>query len=190
MSQENTSKQYDAAVQKCRDIFEKKSKDYGGIKSVMILREIPLLDQIFIKLSRVRTLQEKERRKEEKKVSDKKDAEFMGVINYSICALMRRKHGDELLTMSIEALMGLYDTIIVEIRDLMLAKNSDYGEAWRDMQQESFVDLSLAKLFRVKSIHDNNEQLLVSEGVEANFHDIVNYNIFALILIDEGKHTA
>lgn len=190
MNNENTLKQYDEAVKKCRDIFEKKSQDYGGQKAVSILREISLLDQIYIKLKRVRTLQEKEVRKEEKKVADKKDTEFMGVINYCICALMRRKHGDELLSMKIESLMELYDTIITEIRDLMLAKNSDYGEAWRDMKQESFVDLSLQKWFRVEAIHDNNEQLLASEGVAANFHDIVNYNIFALILIAEGKHTA
>lgn len=184
----NTLEQYNQAVKRCRDLFEKKSTDYGTYP-LMILREISLVDQIFIKLARVRTLQEKERKKEEKKVSDTKSDDIIGTINYCIIALMRRKHGDDLLNMKTDEIMVLYDTFITQIRDLMLAKNSDYGEAWRDMKQESFIDLSLAKLHRIQSIHNNNEQLLASEGVNANYHDIVNYNIFALILIAEGKHT-
>ena len=190
MDNEKTLQQYNDELKKCRDIFEKKSKDYGGQKAVSILREESLFDQIYIKLSRIRTLQEKEKRKEEKKIGDTKITEFIGIINYNICALMRRKHSDKLLDMTLEELMSLYDSITGEIRDLMIEKNSDYGEAWRQMKQQSFVDLSLQKLFRIEAIHANDEKLLASEGVDANFHDIVNYSIFGLILITEGKHTA
>lgn len=185
----NTLEQYNQAVKRCRDLFEKKSTDYGTYP-LMILREISLVDQIYIKLARVRTLQEKERKKEEKKVADTKDDDIIGTVNYCIIALMRRKHGDNLLNMKTDEIMELYDSFVTQIRDLMLAKNSDYGEAWRNMKQESFIDLSLAKLYRIQSIHNNNEELLASEGVNANYHDIVNYNIFSLILIAEGKHTA
>ena len=183
-----TAWEYDNAVQSARSIFMKKLHDYGGLEATAHLREPSLLDQIYIKLARLATLQDKEIRGEMQKIQDSKQSEFQGVINYCIIALMRRGLGATLLQKSHEEITKLYDEKVEEIKSLMLAKNSDYGEAWREMVQMSYVDLSLVKIARVKSIMALKEKTKASEGIDANYHDIVNYCIFALIMIMEGKH--
>jgi Nucleotide modification associated domain 1 len=184
-----TEWEYDNAIQSSRSIFMQKLHDYGGLEATAYLRESSLLDQIYIKLARLATLQDKEIRGEKQLIQDSKQSEFKGVINYCIIALMRRGLGSELLQKSHEEITKLYDGKVEEIKSLMLAKNSDYGEAWRFMQQTSYVDLSRVKIARVKSIMALKEKTKASEGVDANYHDIVNYCVFALIMIMEGKHT-
>lgn len=181
--QMNTIEQFDTAVQKCRDIFIKKTTDYGT--SWRVLRTISIIDQIFIKAQRIRTIQEKG----VQRVGDDVTGEFIGMVNYSVIGLIQ----DELKTDAIEDLPvaqveQLYDEKIAFVKKIMLDKNHDYGEAWRDMSQQSFVDLILMKLLRVRQILANDRRTLISEGIDANFTDIINYSLFALILIDEGKH--
>jgi hypothetical protein len=181
--QMNTIEQYDAAVQKCKDIFIKKTADYGT--SWRVLRTISVIDQIFIKAQRIRTIQEKGTQR----VGDDVTGEFIGMVNYCVIGLIQ----DELKTETIEDLPvaqveQLYDEKIAFVKKIMLDKNHDYGEAWRDMSQESFTDLILMKLLRVRQILANDRKTLISEGIDANFTDIINYSLFALILIKEGKH--
>jgi predicted nucleotide modification protein, DUF1599 family len=173
----NTNAQYDSVVRSCRDIFIKKTKDYGT--SWRVLRPISILDQLFIKAQRIRTIQEKKTQL----VSDDIRDEFRGMVNYSVIGLIQLSLGhDAIEDIEVEQVEKWYDEKIAETKALMQKKNHDYGEAWRSMSQESFVDLILMKLMRMRQIIANDGKTLVSEGLDANYHDIINYSLFALIL--------
>ncbi len=179
---QNTSKQYDAVVATCRSLFINKMKDYGS--AWRILRLPSLTDQIFIKAQRIRKLQENGVRK----VDEDEKSEFIGIINYSIMALIQLKNGVVAQPdLGVEEAAELYDENIAETKALMMNKNHDYGEAWRDMRVSSLTDLIIQKLLRVKQIEDNKGQTLVSEGIDANYQDMINYSIFAMILMNEGE---
>ncbi|WP_304035237.1 DUF1599 domain-containing protein [Mesonia mobilis] len=176
---QNTSTQYDAIIEKCRDLFLKKMKDYGC--AWRILRLPSLTDQIFIKAQRIRGLQENA----ERKVDEGEVPEFIGIINYSIMALIQLEKGVvEQPDLGDEEATQLYDKMVAATKQLMENKNHDYGEAWRDMRVSSLTDLILQKLLRVKQIEDNKGKTLVSEGIDANYQDMINYSIFALILLE------
>jgi len=177
----NTSKQFDAIIDTCRSLFINKMKDYGS--AWRILRLPSLTDQIFIKTQRIRGLQQNE----VQKVDEGQASEFIGVINYSIMALIQLEKGVvEQPDLNLEKATEAYDKQIVETKQLMMDKNHDYGEAWRDMRISSLTDLILQKLLRVKQIEDNKGKTLVSEGIGANYQDMINYAVFALILLDEN----
>jgi hypothetical protein len=179
----STNQQYDQAVRSCKDIFLKKTKDYGT--SWRVLRIISIADQLFIKAQRIRTLQQKK----EQRVGDDKTSEFKAMVNYGVIGLIQLSlHSDTVEELTIEETEKWYDEKIAEARATMLDKNHDYGEAWRSMSQESFVDLILMKILRIRQIVANDGKTLVSEGIDSNFIDIINYSLFALILIAEGKH--
>ena len=178
----DTSAQYDHAIAICRDIFSKKTADYGT--AWRILRPSSLTDQLFIKASRIRSIEEKG----EAKVDDPIDLEFVGIINYSIMAMVQLDHPTmDDLHVDTEKVLSWFDKYTTETKNLMQAKNHDYGEAWRDMRVSSMTDLILMKLLRIKSIEENDGKTLISEGLDANYMDIVNYAVFALILLDEQK---
>ncbi|NND15999.1 MAG: DUF1599 domain-containing protein [Eudoraea sp.] len=178
----HTSAQFDAVITQCRELFVKKMQDYGS--AWRILRLPSLTDQIFIKAQRIRSLQEKsERRVDEGEVS-----EFMGIINYSIMALIQLELGVvEQPDIETEEATVLFDKQVAIAKELMEDKNHDYGEAWRDLRISSLTDLILQKLMRVKQIEDNEGKTLVSEGIEANYLDMINYAIFAMIHINEPQ---
>ena len=177
----DTSQAYDRIIHQCRDLFQKKMKDYGA--AWRILRLPSLTDQIFIKAQRIRSLQEKQ----ERKVDEGERSEFIGIINYAIMALIQLEKGVvEMPDLELEEALALYDAHIGRTKALMEAKNHDYGEAWRDMRVSSLTDLILQKLLRVKQIEDNLGHTEVSEGVDANYQDMINYAVFALIHIAEG----
>ena len=177
-----TNQQYDKAVLSCKDIFIKKTIDYGT--SWRCLRIISITDQIFIKAMRIRTIQEKKAQK----VGDDINAEFKGIVNYGVIGLIQLKMDDtQPQELNAETVSTLYDENLAFARNTMLDKNHDYGEAWRDMSQESYVDLILMKLSRIRQILTNEGKTIISEGIDANFVDIINYALFGLILIDEGK---
>ncbi|MEZ4809345.1 MAG: DUF1599 domain-containing protein [Allomuricauda sp.] len=179
---QQTSQQYDAVIHTCRELFLKKAKDYGT--AWRILRLPSLTDQIFIKAQRIRSLQQKEVRK----VDEGEQSEFIGIINYAIMALIQLKKGvAELPDMTAEEAVALYDEEVAITKKLMEDKNHDYGEAWRDMRVSSLTDLILQKLLRVKQIEDNKGETLVSEGIDANYQDMVNYAVFALIHLSENS---
>jgi len=179
----NTAEEYDQETGKAREIFYKKSKDYGT--AWRILRPSSLTDQLFIKASRIRSIEEKG----SQRVNESIEVEFIALINYSIMALIQLESpfhfGEE--DIELEKLMQLYDKHITETRTLMLDKNHDYGEAWRDMRVSSMTDLILMKLLRIKQIEDNDGKTLISEGLDANYQDILNYSAFALIKISNEK---
>jgi hypothetical protein len=179
----STEQQYDEALLSCSEIFIKKTRDYGT--SWRVLRIISITDQIFIKAKRIRTIQEKK----VQRVGDDIQSEFKGIVNYGIIGLIQLKMGtdgvEELATEKVEQHYRFYAQ---QARDIMLNKNHDYGEAWRDMSQESFTDLILMKLKRIRQILSNDGKTIASEGIDANFIDIINYALFALILIEEKKH--
>ena len=193
-----TNQQYDQEIRTCRDIFVQKTKDYGT--SWRVLRPISITDQLFIKAKRIRTLQETK----EQKVGEDKAGEFRAMVNYGVIGLIQlsiehettRKRSDLRAAqetsedLPVEAATRWYDENIALARTTMIAKNHDYGEAWRDMSQESFTDLILMKLLRIRQIIANDGKTLISEGIDSNFIDIINYSLFALILIAEGKHTS
>ena len=173
---QKTSEQYDAVIQVCRDLFQKKMKDYGS--AWRILRLPSLTDQIYIKAQRIRGLQENDVRK----VDEGEKSEFIGIINYSIMALIQLEKGIvDQPDLSTEEAIKLYDSHTTNTKSLMENKNHDYGEAWRDMRVSSLTDLILQKLLRVKQIEDNEGKTLVSEGIDANYQDMVNYAVFAII---------
>jgi hypothetical protein len=175
-----TSAQYQAELDKCRSLFLKKTSDYGT--AWRILRTSSLTDQIFIKAQRIRTIQESG----ENKVGEAIEDEFLGIVNYGIMALIQlEKNGEGDLELPLEEVTGLYDHHAKITFDLMMKKNHDYGEAWRDMRVSSLCDLILMKILRVKQIEDNEGATLVSEGVDANYMDMINYAIFALIKMSE-----
>jgi len=172
----NTSQQYDAIISICRDLFTKKTKDYGT--AWRILRLPSLTDQIYIKAQRIRSLQENEVRN----VNEDETSEFIGIINYCIMALIQIEKGiADQPDLNYDEAVSLYDTKIALTKQLMEDKNHDYGEAWRDMRVSSLTDLILQKLLRVKQIEDNKGKTLVSEGIDANYQDMINYSVFALI---------
>ena len=179
---QNTSKQYDEVIETCRNLFNKKMKDYGS--AWRILRLPSLTDQIFIKAQRIRSLQQNDIRK----VEEGEVSEFIGIINYCIMALIQIELGvveqPDLSNSDAEKLYIKHTSIT---KQLMMDKNHDYGEAWRDMRVSSLTDLILQKLLRVKQIEDNAGKTLVSEGIDANYQDMVNYAVFALIHLGEPK---
>ncbi|UEG49398.1 DUF1599 domain-containing protein [Ferruginibacter lapsinanis] len=179
----NTNQQYDKAISACQDIFIKKTKDYGT--SWRVYRTISIVDQIYIKAKRIRTIQEKG----EQKIGDDILSEFKGILNYAIIGLIQLDlQKDETDELPVELVDKMYSEKVGIAKKLMLDKNHDYGEAWREMSQESFADLILAKLLRIKQILVNDGKTIISEGIDANYYDIINYAAFALILIEEGKH--
>ena len=180
----NTNQQYDAAVRSAEDIFLKKTRDYGT--SWRVYRIISVADQIYIKAKRIRTVQEKG----EQKIGDDIISEFKGILNYGIIGLIQLGINDEELEeLPVQTVEQLYNEKIAIAKKLMLDKNHDYGEAWREMSQESFVDLILAKILRIKQIIANKGETIISEGIDANFYDIINYAVFGLILIEEEVHS-
>lgn len=177
---EPTTEQYDSVLANCEALFKKKTSDYGT--AWRILRTSSLTDQIFIKASRIRTLQEVG----ESKVDEGIVPEFIGIVNYSLMALIQCElPKDHPLEMPVLEANEMFSKAAKQTRDLMLRKNHDYGEAWRDMRISSLTDLILMKLLRVKQIEDNDGNTIVSEGIEANYMDIANYALFALILNEE-----
>lgn len=176
----NTSLQFDEQIKKCRDIYQKKTQDYGT--SWRVLRPKSLTDQLFIKAQRIQTLEEAKTQM----VEDNIEGEFIGLVNYAIMGLIQMELKDYAsLELSETEAVSLYDKHATEIKELMLAKNHDYGEAWRNMRVSSFTDLILMKLLRIKQIEDNEGKTLISEGIDAGYSDIVNYSIFALIKLNE-----
>ncbi|MBQ4914312.1 DUF1599 domain-containing protein [Maribacter sp. MMG018] len=178
---QKTGEQYDAVIKVCRELYEKKMRDYGC--AWRILRLPSLTDQIFIKAQRIRSLQENEVRK----VDEGEVSEFIGIINYAVMALIQLELGvADQPDLTPEEAIDLYKKHIAVTKELMLNKNHDYGEAWRDMRVSSLTDLILQKLLRVKQIEDNKGKTLVSEGIDANYQDMINYAVFALIHLKLG----
>jgi hypothetical protein len=178
----NTSKEYDTVIATCRALFINKMQDYGC--AWRILRLPSLTDQIYIKAQRIRSLQENEVRK----IDEDETGEFMGIINYAIMALIQLELGvADQPDLSVKNATELYDAKVKLTKDLMEDKNHDYGEAWREMRVSSLTDLILQKLLRVKQIEDNKGKTLVSEGIDANYQDMINYSVFALILMGFGN---
>ena len=176
----NTSQEYDKIVDGCRSLFINKMSDYGS--AWRILRLPSLTDQIFIKAQRIRSLQQNQMRK----VDEDEAGEFIGIINYSVMALIQLELGVvEQPDLKLAEATQLYDKKIQLTKTLMENKNHDYGEAWREMRVSSLTDLILQKLLRVKQIEDNQGKTLVSEGIDANYQDMINYSIFALILMQK-----
>ncbi|MFC5044270.1 DUF1599 domain-containing protein [Aquimarina hainanensis] len=179
---QDTSIQYDKIIHQCRDLFVKKMKDYGS--AWRILRLPSLTDQIFIKAQRIRSLQENAVRK----VDEGEISEFIGIINYSVMALVQVEKGiADQPDLSPGEAEKLYDKHVGITKELMMNKNHDYGEAWRDMRVSSLTDLILQKLLRVKQIEDNKGKTLVSEGIDANYQDMINYAVFAMIHLGKAK---
>lgn len=179
---QRTLQQYDNILEQCRELFEKKTKDYGT--AWRILRPTSLTDQLYIKAKRIRGIEQTG----VQKVDEGVESEYMGLINYSLMAIIQHTiPEEEPLELGIKKALDLYDENSLATRQLMIAKNHDYGEVWREMRISSLTDLILMKLLRVKQIEDNDGHTLVSEGLVANYQDIINYSIFALIKIEEQK---
>ncbi|WP_372744961.1 DUF1599 domain-containing protein [Lutibacter sp.] len=178
---QQTSKQYDEVIEKCRSLYSNKLKDYGC--AWRILRLPSLTDQIFIKAQRIRQLQQNSTRK----VDEGEVSEFIGIINYSIMALIQLEKGVvDQPDLQVNEAIDLYDKHVAITKKLMEDKNHDYGEAWRDMRVSSLTDLILQKLLRVKQIENNKGKTIVSEGIDANYQDMINYAVFALIHLKEN----
>ena len=175
----NTSQEFDSVIAVCRSLFLKKTKDYGT--AWRILRLPSITDQLFIKAQRIRTLEEKKI----SKVGEGIIPEYIAIINYCVIAMMQAEMDEnEANEIELERVERMFDEKVKETKDLMFAKNHDYGEAWRDMRISSLTDLILQKIFRVKQIEDNLGATVVSEGVNANYQDMLNYAVFALIKLD------
>ncbi len=176
---DKTLKEYKHVMATCSEIFEKKTKDYGT--AWRILRLPSITDQIFIKAQRIRSIQEKGMQKVEEDIT----SEFIGIINYCIIALMQiTLNKDDRMDIPYEDLASIYHQIIDENLELLTNKNHDYGEAWREMRVSSITDIILMKLLRVKQIEDNKGVTIISEGIGANYQDMINYAVFALIKLD------
>ena len=173
----STIKGYKKVIDKCKDIFIKKSQDYGS--AWRILRVPSLTDQIFIKAQRIRSIQEKQ----SKKIDENIDSEFIGIINYCLMAIIQIEYKNNDIEIEIEKLEKLYDKYSKETMSLLENKNHDYDEAWKEMRVSSMTDIILMKLYRTKQIESNNGKTLISEGVKANYQDIINYSVFCLIKI-------
>lgn len=179
---QQTSKQYDQVIEQCRQLFVNKMKDYGP--SWRILRPRSVTDQIFIKAKRIRTLEISQT----SMVGEDMWPEFIGIINYGIIGLIQLKLGfSDVIDIDKERALQLYDKYIAETKQLMIAKNTDYGEAWRYMRVSSYTDLILTKIQRTKEIENHNGETLVSEGIDANYQDMINYAVFALIKHNEQQ---
>lgn len=178
-----TEAQFDKAIQVCRDVYSKKLKDYGAAWRIM--RPCSITDQIFIKANRIRTLETKG----DHYVDEGIQPELIGIVNYAIMGMIQLSKGfadgDDI---SVDEALHLYDEYMQKTRTLMLAKNHDYDEAWRSMRTTSYTDLILMKIYRTKQIESNNGKTIISEGIEANYMDMVNYAIFGLIKIDEAEN--
>ncbi len=178
-----TEKEYNSIIGICKQLFEKKNKDYGT--SWRILRLPSITDQIFIKAQRIRSIQEKGTQK----IEDNIASEFIGIINYCVMALIQMElPADTPLEMDYKELSALYDRHTGQTLHLLLNKNHDYGEAWRDMRVSSMTDIILMKLFRIKQIEDNQGKTIISEGIDANYQDIINYAVFCLIKMGLNNH--
>jgi len=174
-----TEREYNQVVKACKELFEKKTRDYGT--AWRILRLPSLTDQIYIKAQRIRSIQEKGKQQVDDPLTD----EFLGIINYCIIAQLQIGLQDNTqLDMNFQQLEPLYDRVVTETMDLLQNKNHDYGEAWREMRVSSMTDIILMKLLRVKQIEDNEGKTLVSEGVKANYQDMMNYAVFCLIKLN------
>lgn len=177
-----TSTQYDKVINSCKDIFIKKMKDYGT--AWRILRTSSITDQLFIKAQRIRNIEDKGNQK----IDDDIRSEYIGIINYSVIGLIQLSmKSDTRMELPVDEVSKLYDKHVSEAKKLMENKNHDYGEAWRDMRVSSLTDLILMKLLRIKQIEDNKGETIISEGIDANFNDMINYAIFALIKLDESS---
>ena len=174
--QVNTDQQYDAVADVCRNIFIKKTMDYGT--SWRVFRTISVADQLYIKARRIRNIQQTG----VQRVDDDITGEYRGIFNYAIIGLIQLQLADD-ESEEIEPgkAIQLYDAQVLRARQLMEAKNHDYGEAWREMSDESFADLILVKILRIKQIVQNEGKTIASEGIDANYFDIINYAVFALI---------
>ncbi|MBL6446929.1 DUF1599 domain-containing protein [Fulvivirga sp. 29W222] len=176
---DKTVSEYKQVIQECKGLFEKKTKDYGT--AWRILRLPSITDQIYIKAQRIRSIQDKG----QQKVGEDVTSEFVGIINYCIMAIIQIELKDNTnLDLKYEELEPLYDRIAEETLDLLQNKNHDYGEAWREMRVSSITDIILMKLLRVKQIEDNQGKTLVSEGIKANYQDMINYSVFSLIKLN------
>ncbi|MFT6867275.1 MAG: hypothetical protein ACJA08_002115 [Cyclobacteriaceae bacterium] len=179
---DETIKQYEEIVGQCKEIFKKKTKDYGT--AWRVLRLPSLTDQILIKAQRIRSIQEKGNQK----IAENIDSEFYGIINYCLISLVQMQLTDkDSNELAYDFVGPMYDDSAQRTLELLSNKNHDYGEAWRDMRVSSMTDIILMKLFRVKQIEDNDGKTIISEGVDANYQDIINYSVFCLIKIKEAK---
>lgn len=182
MAEHNTEKEFNDAIAECKEVFVKKLKDYGA--SWRILRPTAVTDQILIKANRIRTLETKK----EAMVDEGILPEFKGIVNYGIIGLIQLELGmSDTVDISNEEAIQLYDRFIDQTTKLMLAKNHDYDEAWRLMRISSYTDMILSKLQRTKQIEDNDGKTLVSEGIDANYMDMINYALFALIKLSYAQ---
>jgi len=180
----NTTVEYNLVIKQCKDLFLKKARDYGT--AWRILRLSSITDQIFIKAQRIRTLEIKGISKVDEGIA----SEFIGIVNYSIIALLQLELGEDGNSeININQLELKYDEKVKETYDLMMNKNHDYGEAWRDMRVSSLTDLILMKILRVKQIEDNKGETLASEGISANYQDMLNYAVFALIKLTDTPNS-
>ncbi len=176
---DKTSQQYDHVITICQDIFTKKMKDYGI--SWRILRPSSMTDQIYIKAQRIRSIEQKGT----SKIDEGVRSEYIGIVNYCIMAIIQLEKGTSETDDLTEAeTLSLYTSLFIQAKELMLAKNHDYDEAWRNMRMSSYTDLILMKLKRTKQIEDNLGKTIISEGIEANYLDMINYAVFALIKIE------
>ncbi|WP_421875181.1 DUF1599 domain-containing protein [Marinoscillum sp.] len=179
---DQTVEQYREVIASCKEIFAKKTKDYGT--AWRILRLPSITDQIFIKAQRIRSIQEKGSQKVQEDIS----AEFVGIINYCIMALIQMELSEnDPMEIPYETLEPKYDKAANDTLELLKNKNHDYGEAWREMRVSSITDIILMKLLRVKQIEDNSGKTIISEGIDANYQDMINYSVFCMIKLKEGK---
>lgn len=178
----NTNTEYTNVINVCREIFAKKTKDYGT--AWRILRPSSLTDQLFIKAQRIRTIQETG----ENRVGERIEDEFVAIVNYCAMALIQLQETELTeLDLSYDEALLLYNKYVGEAFELMQKKNHDYGEAWREMRVSSLTDMILQKVLRVKQMEDNNGNTLISEGIDANYFDMLNYSVFALIHLKVGQ---
>jgi hypothetical protein len=178
--EEKTVSEYKEVISECKEVFEKKTRDYGT--AWRILRLSSITDQIYIKARRIRSIQEKG----VQMIEEDLKSEFIGIINYCIMGLMQLKFNEsDSLEMNFDELEPLYDEMSEGTRELLMKKNHDYGEAWRNMRLSSITDIILMKLLRVKQIEDNEGKTLISEGIDANYRDIINYSVFSMIKLKD-----
>ena len=175
-----TEQEYNRIISECKELFEKKTKDYGT--AWRILRLPSITDQIFIKAQRIRSIQDKG----ENKVGEAIQSEFVGIINYCIIAILQMElQTSKEMEIPFKTLAPMYERIAKDTRELLAAKNHDYDEAWREMRVSSMTDIILMKLMRVKQIENNAGKTLISEGIDANYQDMINYSVFCLIKMKE-----
>jgi Domain of Unknown Function (DUF1599). len=178
----DTVQQFEHLIQICRNLFDKKLKDYGA--SWRIMRPESITDQIYIKANRIRSLETKGT----SKIDEGIRPEFIAIVNYGVIGLIQLAKGaTDTIDITNEEALAFYDTYITETKELMYAKNHDYDEAWRNMRISSYTDLILMKIYRTKQIETNKGQTLVSEGIDANYMDMINYALFALIKLEYGE---